>query len=90
MKYQLAGNFQEIMVSNTSSQVVTPRTSQSQPEVTSKTFPPLLWSEVEYKQRLRWPFPVINGERTKASAALLGVREKLTKDDCSDMPEALW
>ena len=64
-------------------------TSQQLPEVVSKVFPPLIW-DVPSVGKLPWPFPVINGERTKASAALLGVREKLTKDDCSDMPEALW
>jgi hypothetical protein len=41
---------------------------------------------------LRWPFPVVNGERTEASKALLraSARLKRKRDACEDMPEALF
>jgi hypothetical protein len=48
---------------------------------------------------LRWPFPVVDGERTwdsqsliEASKALLraSVRLKRKRDACEDMPEALF
>jgi hypothetical protein len=48
---------------------------------------------------LRWPFPVVDGERTwdsqsliEASKALLraSVRIKRKRDACEDMPEALF
>jgi hypothetical protein len=62
-------------------------------EDVSRVFPPLLWQHL--------PFPMVNGERTEASAglmtedsrrpkALLGVRVKLTKDSFEDFEEATW
>jgi hypothetical protein len=41
---------------------------------------------------LRWPFPVVNGERTEASRALLRASKRLQRkrDACGDMPEALF
>lgn len=38
-----------------------------------------------------WPFPSINGERTKESQELLDTKQhKTTKDDLSDVPDALF
>lgn len=47
---------------------------------------------------LTWPFPIVNGERTSASKALLAaskrlqrpLRGQLKRDACEDMPEALF
>jgi hypothetical protein len=51
-------------------------------EDVSRVFPPLLWQHL--------PFPMVNGERTEASEALLGVRVKPTKDNFEDFEDALW
>lgn len=42
--------------------------------------------------RLPWPFPVRNGERTSASKALLAASKKVQRrrDACEDMPEATF
>ena len=39
-----------------------------------------------------WPFPIVNGERTEASKALLRASKRLKRkqDACEDMPEALF
>ena len=41
---------------------------------------------------LTWPFPVVNGERTEASKALLRASKRLQRkrDACEDMPEATF
>lgn len=41
---------------------------------------------------LTWPFPIVNGERTSASKALLAASKKLQRkrDACEDMPEATF
>jgi hypothetical protein len=41
---------------------------------------------------IRWPFPIVNGERTEASKVLLAASKRLKRkhDACEDMPEALF
>ena len=41
---------------------------------------------------LHWPFPIVNGERTSASKALLVASKRLQRkrDACEDMPEATF
>lgn len=58
----------------------------------SKTFPPLIWEELTFKQRAVWPFPVVCGERIEASKALLGTHNKPLKriDTLQDFEVATW
>jgi hypothetical protein len=43
------------------------------------------------KPSVRWPFPVVNNQRTQESQALLDKKNfSKTKDDLSDMEEALF
>ena len=41
---------------------------------------------------LRWPFQIVNGERTEASKALMRASKRLQRkrDACEDMPEATF
>jgi hypothetical protein len=53
---------------------------------------------VKKTDKLPWPFPVVNGERTESSKALIAASKKLQRplrgqlkqDACEDMPEALF
>jgi hypothetical protein len=43
------------------------------------------------KPSVRWPFPIVNNQRTQESQTLLDKKNfSKTKDDLSDMEEALF
>jgi hypothetical protein len=43
------------------------------------------------EQVVKWPFPIVNNQRTEESQALLDKKSfSKTKDDLSDMEEALF